>query len=105
MSFELKILAALVDPRIKHDRVRWVVEVALAHWFDMGVRGTSAGGGGSGVTVLGMGGDVLGNLAGSGRAGGVGFGRGFCLLNLLAAWGLAFALGGSLTLGLTSSML
>ena len=58
-------MAALVDPFIKHDRVRWFVEVALAQWFDMGVRGTSAGRGGSGVTVLGVGGNVLGNLTAS----------------------------------------
>jgi galactokinase len=60
VAFRLKDLAALVDPSIKHDRVRRVFEVAAAHWGDGGVRGTSAGWGGSGFTVLSLGADVLG---------------------------------------------
>ena len=65
MSFELENLVALVDLVIKHDGVRGGVEVALSHWVDLGVRGTSAGRGGSDVTVLGIGGHVLGTLTDS----------------------------------------
>ena len=86
-------MAALVDPRIKHDRVRRVVEVALTHWFDLGVRGTSAGRGGSGATVLGMVADVVGNLAGSRHAGGVGFGKGVLLTQSAGGLGVGLRFG------------
>ena len=56
--------------------MRWVVEVAPSQWVDLGVRGTSAGRGGSQATFLGRGGHVLGALTDLRWAGGVHFGAG-----------------------------
>jgi len=62
VSFELGNLAALVNLGVEHSGKRGIVEVAPSQWVGLGVRGTSAGRGGSQNTFLGHGGHVLGAL-------------------------------------------
>ncbi len=62
VSFELGNLAALENLGVEHSGKRGIVEVAPSQRVGLGVRGTSAGRGGSQITCLGHGGHVLGAL-------------------------------------------
>ena len=55
-------MAALVGLSVEIDGMWGFVKVALSQGVDLGVRGTSASGGGSRLTFLGRGGHILGVL-------------------------------------------
>ena len=76
VSFELGNLAAHVNLGVEHSGKRGIVEVAPSQWVGLGVRGTSAGRGGSHITCFGHGGHVLGALPDLRWAGGVHSGAG-----------------------------
>ena len=76
VSFGLANLAAHVNLGVEHSGRRGIVEVAPSQWVGLGVRGTSAGRGGSHITSFGHGGHVLGALPDLRRAGGVHSGAG-----------------------------
>ena len=62
VSFELANLHALVGLSVEHDWLGGVVKVAFSQCVNLGVRGTSAGGGWGRFTFLGSRGHILGDL-------------------------------------------